>query len=91
MGIFAAPDPIKIPSVPLGTPVMNQPPSTGLFALPPTDATALQLSVGITESGSGVPNAKKARADLEAWAAAIGPVLATQAQGLVEQALAPPQ
>jgi hypothetical protein len=80
---------IRIPSAPLGEPVTNLPESTGLLALPPTDATAIQLSVGITESGSGVPSAKKARAEFEALAAAIGPALAKQAQGFAEGALAP--
>lgn len=58
--------------------------TSGLVATPPAQASAIELSVAITETGSALPNAVKARAELEALAKAIGPSLTAKAQSLVE-------
>jgi hypothetical protein len=59
--------------------------STGLLPMPPYDASAVEITIGITESGSGVPDAKKAKAELEALEKALGPELIKAGQGLVGQ------
>jgi hypothetical protein len=45
---------------------------SGLIPLPPDDASVLELTVAITESGSAIPDAKRARAELEALEEALG-------------------
>ncbi len=58
--------------------------ASGLFPQAPTHASAVELAVAVTESGSGVPDAVKARAELEALKAALGPILVEKAKALAE-------
>gem|GEM_PF-3681048 len=49
--------------------------ATKLLAQPPGRASALMISVGVTESGTGTPNAEKALAEVKALRQALGPLL----------------
>ena len=62
-------DPSAILSNPKGCPF-----ATRLLARPPAEASAMMISVGVTESGTGLPNAEKAIAELKALRKALGPL-----------------
>lgn len=58
--------------------------ASGLFPQAPTNASAVELAVAVTESGSGVPKGVKEKAELEALKKALGPILVEKAKSLVE-------
>lgn len=52
---------------------------TGLMALPPASATALELKLAIVETGSALPDFDKAKAEVKAIQDALGPELKARA------------
>lgn len=73
---------LNFPGVPLGKAPKGAPAPSGLIALQPSDASAIEIVVGITESGTGLPDTEKAKAELKALAAALGPELVARAKAL---------
>lgn len=53
------------------------------MALPPEKAERIELIVAVTESGTAVPNAAKAEAELKALGEAVGPAPKDQLKTLV--------
>lgn len=48
---------------------------TGLVAMPPSSAKAIEITVAIMETGSAIPDTDKAKAEIQALEEAIGPVI----------------
>lgn len=71
-----------ISNVKLGEERPDLPQASGLIALYPNNATALELTVAITETGSGIPDEDKARAELKSLFDAVGPKVKEAATGL---------
>lgn len=74
VSVFAQ-DSIAINKVPLDGSNPTLPTSAALLAMPPDTTTALELSIAVVESGSGLPNADRAKADLKAVTDALGPIV----------------
>ncbi len=74
---------IEISNVKLGEQVKHLPENIGLIPSAPV-ATALEVSIAITESGSALPNSDKAKAELEALAKAVGPAIKSQVERLLK-------
>jgi len=74
---------LTLADVPLGKVATDLPEPSGLVPLAPTDSSSIELSVGITESGTGIPDTEKAKAEIKALAAALKPALIEHAKSLV--------
>lgn len=55
--------------------------SSGLVPLHPTDATALELTASVVETGSAIPDADRAKAEIRALSDALGPAIKSQIGG----------
>ena len=68
----------SVPNVKLGTAVSALPDGSSLIALPPENASALEFSMAITESGTALPNFEKSKAELKSLSKAVGPTIVDQ-------------
>ncbi len=55
------------------TKVLRDHAGTGLMALPPADAAALELRMAVVETGSALPDFDKSKAEVQAVHDALGP------------------
>ncbi|MBV1934343.1 MAG: hypothetical protein KUG59_06620 [Parvibaculaceae bacterium] len=74
-----------IPNVKIGRVTPNLPEGSGLIASYPDGTTALQLTLAIVETGSDLPDAKKATEELKAITEAVGPTLEGYAKSVFEK------
>ena len=73
---------LSVPEVMIGKAVDPLPSATGLIPMPPDGATALELLVAVTESGSALPDDEKAKSELKTVSEAIGTFLKDQVKKL---------
>ncbi len=67
----------SFPEIGIGEPVKRDklPRKTGLTPMPPQNAGPLEITIAVVESGSGLPHADKAKAEIKAVSEAIGSIL----------------
>ncbi len=58
------------------------PQRTKLVSRPPQDATALELVFSVSEQGSGAPDADAAKAEIDAFFEAVGPIVEQRVTGI---------
>jgi hypothetical protein len=74
-----------VPAAPVGQPVARFRVGTGLMALEPAGAGPVEINVVVKETGSAIPDAERAKAEIAALKDAVGPEIKARATAPFEE------